>query len=176
MRAFIGCPLADADAKLLSAWMHAHLGAGWRPTLMSNLHLTLCFLGEQTAAALAALTAGLHALGPLPEARGRGTRVLPFPEPVAPLLALELTPDAGLLALHARVTEVATGLGLAADPGPFRPHVTLARGRGSYPSQALAVELGFTRLCLFESRSGPQGVTYQPLHSWPLGSGAGQSS
>lgn len=168
MRAFIGCPLAENDRDVLSAWMHAHLGAGWRPTRTPNLHLTLCFLGDRAPSALAALAARLHALGPLPVARGRSTRVLPFPEPTAPLLALELLPDTDLLRLHARVTDPATSLGLAADPRPFRPHITLARGSGAYGSQALAAEFTFTRLCLFASQSGPQGVTYRALNSWPL--------
>lgn len=156
--------------------MRAHLGAGWRPTRAQNLHLTLCFLGEQTAPTLAALAARLHALDPLPVARGRGTRVLPFPGPAAPLLALELIPDADLLALHARVTDAATGLGPGADPRRFRPHITLARGSGAHGSQALAVELTFTRLCLFASQSGSQGVIYRALNCRPLGDAAARST
>ncbi|MAS41462.1 MAG: RNA 2',3'-cyclic phosphodiesterase [Porticoccaceae bacterium] len=169
MRAFLGCPLAENDRRLLCAWMRTHLGTDWHAVPARNLHLTLCFLGERTAPALAALAAGLHALGPLPKARAHGIRVLPFPDPTAPLLALELTPDTGLSAVHAGTTGVATRLGLAADPRPFRPHITLARGSGGYDSQPLAVALTFTRLCLFASRAGPQGVTYETLNSWPLG-------
>gem|GEM_PF-2482223 len=176
MRAFIGCPLTKSDRDVLCAWMHAHLGAGWRPIRAQNLHLTLYFLGEQTAPALAALAASLHALGPLPEARGRGTRVRPFPGPAAPLLALELIPDRGLLALHARVTDAVTSVEPSTESRRFRPHITLARGNGAYGSQALAAEFTFTRLCLFASQPGPQGVTYRALNCRPLGDAAARST
>lgn len=166
IRAFIGCPLAHPDRNRLTDWTRDCLGPGWRPVSPQNLHLTVCFLGEQPSPTLALLARELKTLGPLSSGSGRGDQPQRFPSPTAPLLALELSPDTHLLDLHAAVTAVTTQRGLPTGRLPFRPHITLARGGGSYIRQPLNIVLHFTQLCLFASVPGK--ATYARLSEQAL--------
>lgn len=158
MRAFIACPLSAADRTRLGAWMDAHLPRGWRPVPPANLHLTLGFFGDQPAEPLAALANQLRAMRPLPACHVRGHRVLPFPEAGAPLLALQLRATPELQALHAAVGEASVRSGLPWDARPFRPHITLARGRGAVVDAAFDIELSLAEVCIYQSIHAPEGV------------------
>lgn len=168
MRAFIGCPLTDRDRARLGTWRDLHLDPGWRPVPLPDLHLTLCFLGAQSAPALETLADRLRELDRLPGSRARGVVVQPFPAPEARLLALELAPDPALLDLHLAVAALATGLGLNCAERAFRPHVTLARGQGGRRAWPLAIELCFEQLCVFGSTDTPAGVAHPVLCRVPL--------
>lgn len=158
MRAFIGCPLLATDRATLGAWMDAHLPSGWRPVPLANLHLTLGFFGDQPEEPLTALANRLRAMPPPPACRARGHRVLPFPDPGASLLALELRATPELQALHALVGETSARSGLPRDARPFRPHVTLARGRGDAVDTAFDIELALAEVCVYHSIHEPEGV------------------
>lgn len=158
MRAFIGCPLSAADRTRLGAWLDAHLPSGWRPVPLANLHLTLGFFGDQPPAPLAALAHRLRVVPPL-ACRAHGHRVLPFPSTDAPLLALELRATPELLALHAAVGAASARSGLPQDPRPFRPHVTLARGRGAAVDAIIDLELALTEVCIYRSIHDPEGTS-----------------
>lgn len=54
MRCFIGCSVSPSDRAALAALIQARAGAGWRLIPPANYHVTLCFLGDQLPAALAA--------------------------------------------------------------------------------------------------------------------------
>lgn len=160
MRAFIGCPLSERERRAIGAWLDAHLQPGWRPVPLVNLHLTLQFLGDQPEELLMVLAHRLRT-AMLPAAcRSRGGRVQPFPAGDAPLLALELAATDDLAALHIAIAATSASLGLPCDSRPFRPHITLARGRGEAPDTPWDLELGFPEVCIYHSIHGPGGTRH----------------
>ena len=79
---------------------------------------------------------------------------------------------------HRRAQPGAAGVreqGLAVEPRPYRPHITLLRKASSPANQDLATALApppapltlpVNEFALYESRSTPDGVRYLPLASW----------
>jgi 2'-5' RNA ligase len=178
VRLFVAAPVPPPLARELGSRIErARRGlpaARWvRP---ENLHLTLLFLGETRADAVAALAraldealAGRHAVrarlglpGAFPE-RGR-VRVL--------WLGLEPERELGELALAARAA--AAGCALPFDAKPFRAHLTLARCPRPWPAalrerwSELAAGGGAERFTvdgveLRASTPGPGGSRYETL-------------
>ena len=142
----------------LGAWMDAHLPRGWRPVPLANLHLTLGFFGDQPEEPLTALANRLRAMPPPPACGVRGHRVVPFPDSGAPLLALELRATPELMALHAAVDAASACSGLPRDARPFRPHITLARGRGAVVDANFDLELTLAEVCIYQSIPAPEGA------------------
>src|SRR5688572_6583362 len=155
-RLFIGLSLPAAVAGPLAEQAAAALGGAedGRPGLRGrrglriyparDLHLTLCFIGENADAerigrALVDETRGLAA----PELRLTGVGA--FPDYDAPrVLWAGVVEDSGALgrlpALHNRALNAALGAGWRRPSAdvvrPFRPHVTLARlAEGTRPAQ-----------------------------------------
>ncbi|MBK8131459.1 MAG: hypothetical protein IPK48_01425 [Gammaproteobacteria bacterium] len=69
--------MSQRDKATLEALIQSRAGAGWRLIPPANYHLTLCFLGDQLPATLAALAERLRTgpappppLAPFPHARG----------------------------------------------------------------------------------------------------------
>jgi len=89
-----------------------------------KLHLTLHFIGGFERARVDALAATLATLDPVREVL-QATKREVWRGGIAVLLF-----DAGpeLAALHCAIGAVVAGFGIALDPRPFSPHVTLARG------------------------------------------------
>ncbi len=169
MRCFIGGSVSPSDRAALAALIQARAGAGWRLIPPANYHLTLCFLGDQLPAALAELAERLRTEIPRRPGRGRALALAPFPTPAAPLLALELVPDAALLALHTAVARCVAATGITAAASGFRPHITLARGAGEFRTAALELDLSFNELCVFQSIPTPDGPQYERRYSLALG-------
>lgn len=144
--------------------MGTHLPAARRLEPLENLHLTLAFLGDQSRVLLDALAARLS-VAPLPPTLWvRGDRVRPFPDPNSALLALELNPTPELMALQQTIAEIALSIGLPQEPRPFRPHLTLARGRGAAVEVRCDIELKFSAVGIYHSIHAPDGTRrYQSL-------------
>ena len=158
MRAFIGCPLSDRERRAIGAWLDVRPLPGWRRVPLANLHLTLQFLGDQPEELLMLLARRLRT-AILPAAcSSRGGRVRPFPAGDAPLLALELAATDQLVALHTAIGAMSASLGLPSDSRPFRPHITLARGRGDAPDTTCDIELDFQEVCVYHSIHRPGGT------------------
>jgi len=101
-----------------------------RRVAAAKLHLTLHFIGAFPRQRVAALEAALATLEPRPAAL-RAVRREVWRGGIAVLL---FAAEPALAALHAAIGAVVTGFGVALDPRPFSPHVTLARGaRGAAP-------------------------------------------
>jgi len=165
LRLFFALPCPAPVARRLDTWRLAQ-GFSGVPTARGNLHLTLAFLGQLPASML-----------PLLE---RLPPRLPLPQ-----LGFDLNLDrlqcwpGGLLHLApsqppAALLELVNGLnaqlalaGLATEPRPYRPHLTLAR-RSHMPSAAIPVAFSWRveELRLYRSLEG----RYQALCRWPLGS------
>ncbi|HEU4950537.1 MAG TPA: RNA 2',3'-cyclic phosphodiesterase [Holophagaceae bacterium] len=169
MRRFFALALPGAVQAGLGAWMG---GPGWRWAEPEGLHLTLAFLGEVPEAAV----------GPLETAaREVATRHRPFelrsaglgqfPPVGAPrVLWLGFEPSEPLDALAGDLREVLRRAGVAFNPKPFTPHLTLARrGAGVRPGLPLtpppAVRWPVAALSLMSSDQG----RYRPTGSWALG-------
>lgn len=179
-RLFIALELPAAARAALARWAAEAVGAiaGIRLVPDGDLHVTLAFLGwrpAEDADVAARIVAGLR--GPAPELAPSGAAWLPPRHPRVAAVDLD-DPGGGSRALHGRVAAAATAdLGLAPDPRPFRPHVTVARlGRSRRPDRGPALappQLPAFRapaVSLFESRLGPGGARYGVLVRQPLGS------
>jgi len=170
--------MQDDSARLFTAlWPEPALRArlcderdGWRwppgakPVADANLHLTLHFLGALSRLRVAALDGALAMLPVVPTTlralapelwRG-GIAVLRF-----------ATADSALAELHAGIGRVLSELGVALDPRPFAPHVTLARrARGAVPPVVPAtLEWRVGGFALIESLPG-QRASYRVLRSY----------
>ena len=124
-------------------------------------HLTLAFLGEvgepEVAAAIDALEEACAGTSPL-LLRSDG------------LGKFASTPQLERLARDVR--EGLTARGVAFDPKPFKPHVTLARRvripRASLPPLTFPDDDQASTATLFKSTLGREGATYKALHTVEL--------
>ena len=145
-----------------------------------QMHQTLVFNGEvdeERGAAIGKLMAGDIPIAPFRIGFGGiGT----FPARGAPRV-LYLDVQEGMqaaIALHARVADRLAQAGVAPDPRPFHPHLTLGRWRESRPSdrpkaslfqgraEVAVVDVG--RVALFQSRLSSSGPAYTRLADAPL--------
>ena len=183
MRLFLAAELPDellGEVDDIRTGLAAKL-SGWRWARPHGVHLTLRFLGEvapesdretrdswrRVAADARPFRVRLSGVGHFP-ARGR-PRVL--------WVGVEETsPGGSLVTLATELEQAARGLGFAAESRPFRPHLTLARGRrGARPEepQIAAVRVGTEArvrdLVLYRSDLVASGARYTALESFPLG-------
>ncbi len=139
-----------------------------RPVRRDNLHLTLVFLGnvdKETHACVEQAASGVvcqsfelafDVAGYFP--RSQVVWIAPTQSPAA------------LGTLVKELREALVPCGLALDPRPYRPHLTLARKVHRRPALAAITPIAWpvTAFSLVESRSQPGGVCYVPLQSWKL--------
>lgn len=139
-----------------------------RAVSSDHLHLTLAFLGDVPAPAMAAL----HQVGDgMPRAGG----VLVFDTLGAwrasgvAWVAPSVVPPS-ILALHGALAAALATAGFALEARAFRPHVTLARRCVQVQPRARCepVRWSADRLCLIASELGPEGPVYRELAAWPL--------
>ena len=143
-----------------------------RPVPPANYHVTLAFLGtlepprrEAALAAAAEVTAEAFEL--------RFQQLVLWERARARVLEPEAVPAAAM-ALRERLVGALTRHGVPFDDRPWRPHLTVARrARSPFAVEPLDVVMACRAFALFESRSGPEGVTYQSLAHWPLGPAGG---
>ncbi len=147
-----------------------------------HLHLTLAFLGDVEAAAVAPLAEALRARAagvPAFTARLAGAGAFPSHGPVRVIWA-GLEPEEDLARLAAAVRAAVGDADLAADDKPFRAHLTLARCPEPWRAEARAAFAGLLgplegtsvavdRVSLVESVLGPAGPTYRDLAQAALG-------
>jgi 2'-5' RNA ligase len=152
--------------------------ASWTPG--SKLHVTLKFMGELPATAVATLTKALGALveglaAPAPSA----LRLEAFPSlKEASVIVVELLDESGGIAkLAAKIDKLTAKHGVPRETRAFRPHVTLARLSRPYDaSRWVRPELTegagachASSLTLYRSDPGDEGSTYTPLARFDLG-------
>jgi 2'-5' RNA ligase len=154
------------DTLLKASWVRA-----------DRMHLTLHFLGSvddgfeqrvrqvlSNPLRVAPFDVTFHGLGFFPERGSPHVLWLGIRDGLEPLRRIEKT--------------LADGLGIQRDhPGPFTPHLTLARLRDRAPRTRFAEIARFPasagpsridRVTLYESRLSPAGPTYVPLAAAPL--------
>jgi 2'-5' RNA ligase len=184
LRTFIAVDLPasarSSVAELQAAARARGLAVRWVPA--ANLHLTVKFLGAVEATRLgviqSAAAAALAAYPPLAlHLEGLGV----FPDRRRPrILWVGVGGQTDRLeALQQGLEKALAEVGLAAEPRPFKSHLTIARfKRPEAPGRVAAVLEDFggfrfppfdvTALELFESRLGPEGPSYQRLARFPL--------
>lgn len=141
---------------------------GGRVTRMDSIHLTVAFLGDVPVGCVDALRA-------------------PPPELAAPAFTMALDqvghwvrngivwagpselPEA-LSALNTRLSDWVASLGIALDPRPFRPHVTLLRkaARGALAEFRAPIEWHVTEYALVRSGRRVDGSRYETIARFPL--------
>lgn len=186
MRLFVALELPAEAVEALVAWQASVLAGrpGLRGVRRDSLHVTLCFLGEQAADAVAPIA---QALGPL---AGSGRPPLALGEPWwlprrrPRVLACAIADDSGALreAQSLLVAALRRAVGFEPERRAFFPHVTVARVRSGARVRpaplegAPGVEFAGTRVTLFRSvlgggggsEGGGSGSRYEPLHSVEL--------
>jgi 2'-5' RNA ligase len=148
----------------------------------SNIHLTLKFLGDVTAARIPAVISAVERAARFSrtfeiEVGGAGC----FPSAKRPRVfwvGLTAVPD-GLARLHALIEEELVGEGLAPDARKFSPHLTIGRVRSPKNVPRVAEDLiatGFereifqaTEVIVMRSDLNPSGSIYTPLSTSQLG-------
>ena len=174
-RLFVAIRPPEAIRTLLLGVMGGISGARWQSD--DQLHLTLRFIGEVNrhlaGDVLAALGSVHHpafeiALSGIGTFDRRGT-----PETVWAGVA----PPEKLRALHNKVDQALTRVGVAPDNRAFLPHITLARlKRGSGPVRGLIEASGglssapfaVDRFGLYESQLTPEGAVHTEVESYRL--------
>jgi 2'-5' RNA ligase len=179
MRLFLGIPLADVvvDELLKLSTQLRRKDDGLRWSAPESWHVTLQFLGNTEQEQYDRLVARLRELR-LPAAltclEGTG-----FFER-AGIFYAGVKPMPELLTLQQRVTAVTSLCGFAPEDRPYRPHITLARGKGREGERALRylkkrVErqprfTGFSaeEFLLYESFTGAERARYEVRERFPL--------
>ena len=176
IRAFVALPLPDALRAGVAETVRAMkaLLPDVRYVHDQGAHVTLRFLGWTDAETLAALEGPLRAAAaecPPGEMGVRGMGM--FPDRGSPRvlwMGLSLWPEVRVL--QARCEAAAVAAGLAPEPRPFHPHLTLGRWRDRARRPALPeADLGAARVdqaVLYRSELRPSGSVHTPLATFPL--------
>ena len=161
-------------------------GSGGRPVPVSNLHVTVAFLGsvaeslrpevERIGAEVAAEGFGAGgASGPGSDGEPPAHLELVFdgvevwPKPQVLVATCSASPTAAA-ALAARLWQALRPLPIRPDVRPYKPHVTLAR-KVRRPASGLTlkpVSWPVRALTLVESVKDPTGARYEPIANWPF--------
>ena len=147
------------------ATQRAVQASGGRPIAKANLHMTVAFLGELSAAGLALARAvppiqvgpfeiTLDALGVWPESKI--------------LWLAPMTPPTALGELEAELWDGLAERGFRTEERIYRPHVTLARRARAMEESVVPVRWPVTELALVESLPDGKSVHYEVLQTWPL--------
>lgn len=169
MRLFFGLTLPPAAREATRAYAgRAALTVPGRYAPAENHHLTLAFLGEVDPARVPDAQAVLAACArdfPAPRVTLIGPSHFGRAENAIFILRAEAEPD--LNPLHDALIRALQAAGLPCDPGPFSPHVTLARHARMAEGEAPAfepVEFTAERAYVFLSaRDGENTLRYTPI-------------
>jgi 2'-5' RNA ligase len=189
MRLFVALDIDPAIRQRLAEFVNdlrAHV-PGVRFVGPQTFHVTLKFIGESSR--LDELKSALAAVrGPSVELTFRDCGF--FPNPQRPrVFWVGIEAGTELQQLADQIDRALRPLGVASEPGPYKPHLTLARaGSGNPKGRGAGAESGlpsvrqyligktppeFGRMTahefiLFQSVLSPQGATYTPLARYPL--------
>jgi 2'-5' RNA ligase len=174
-RAFVAVSLPDAVLDAVEATA-ARVTVPGRVTTRDQWHLTLQFLGNSADVdAVGAVLTGLAEPGGVVRLGGAGA----FPRAArGTVLWLGVVEGEDVLARLARAVAARTAtLGHEPDTRPFRPHLTLARGRSPSDLRAAIAAAGdhpvgpawrVEAVTVYESRTLRAGAQYTPRATIPL--------
>lgn len=157
----------DATRKRCGRMVHSVRDFG-RPVALSNIHVTLVFLGNVDEAQQAAMQQAAAKIECEPLVLNF-KRLAYWKKPAVLCLTAECK-DSPVLDLVSQLTEIAIQNAIAVDQRPYRAHVTLLRKAKSLPEMQFELIAWQAReFCLVESRAMPYGVEYRVLERWPCG-------
>lgn len=183
LRLFVALELPEPVRSTLVTWTAGAVPRphGLRVLEDGALHVTLCFLGWQSPAAVDGIGQALRGLGQAPAAglSLAGARWLPARRPR--VLAVELCdPTGALRGVQSKLSRtLSEGGWYQPETRPYLPHVTVARvahGARVSPrplSPPPASAFCGRRVTLFRSRLRATGARYEPLAGVELGAAAG---
>jgi RNA 2',3'-cyclic 3'-phosphodiesterase len=191
VRSFIAIELPEEIRRELHAIemkIQAQAGDSARKTVRwvaaNNMHLTLKFLGEVSAANLQILTQAIkEATGRYPAFEFTVNGLGAFPNTRRPRVVwvgVEAPPD--LLAIQKAIEAETRRLGYPSEERPFSPHLTLGRTAQNARPEEIArlahalseMKIGLVgrvqaeEVILFRSDLRPTGAVYTPLNHFPL--------
>lgn len=184
MRLFLGIPLEPEvveELAVVTQRLHA-FGGNIRWSAPDSWHVTLQFLGNTSPQQYASVVARLLELQfqPVPIA----LEELGFFDRAGIFFAA-IHPAPELLSLQKRIAAFTAACGFAAEPRPFRPHITLARAKGDDRGRVLHALQGritqkpqftsflATEFLLYEAFLEPKGSRYEIRQRFPLHRGLG---
>lgn len=173
MRAFFGLS-PDSSTKLaIQAWRNKALPDFDYPVVPANFHITLAFLGQILPKHVDQMQTSIDAMPAIKEFNVTLDHIGYWAKPKALWLGCEQT-QAAHLSLAKQLTKIAKSAGLSMRKEDYIAHLTLARKcKVNPPAPLIAPKFTWraSHFHLFESVSGPRGVTYIIRQSWPLQKG-----
>lgn len=174
-RLFVALELPESVRSRLALLQGGVPGARWVES--SNLHLTLCFIGEVTGGSAADIDEALsHVVSPAMTLSLTGCGVFGGRDPHSLWVGVRAEPL--LHQLHGRVEGALQRLGVELQHRKFSPHVTLARLKdphrdklGGFVAHHNLFDSGpfdITRFALFSSHLHTQGASYRVERTYPL--------
>ena len=175
IRAFFGVPLPGPQREQLAEFLSRCEAVApefrWSPA--DNLHLTVRFIGSVERALVEGIADRLDAVAGPPIELQLGDAGTFRRSRMARVVWLGLKSGAeALTALAARVEAECRAAGLAAEPRPFQPHMTLARARSregarqpELPAIPRLEPWTATELVLFWSQLKKGGAVHEPIRT-----------
>lgn len=157
----------------LADWRDRQFSRPGRPVPPANLHITLAFIGEIPTRSLDALCSDVNHWCEKTVPQGGSLQLDQtgyWHRPGIYWLGPSRWPDS-LQKLADGLRAIAGRAGGKREGKRFQPHVTLFRGcQAAPPAPAMPPRIlfAYSDFCLFESRQGKQGVSYEPVHYWDL--------
>lgn len=177
MRLFLGLPWPSETADLSQRVQVWRDRPALRPVAPENWHVTLRFFGEtpddQVPALATLLAEWAKNKGPLTFVDRGWSCFGSFEAPRVVLLQLEAMPAVSKAV--GSLQKALDAAGFAGDGKPWKPHVTVAYGKGEHPGPWPTEAKGgrppvvFRRAVLYGSTLGTEGSIYEELASVDLG-------
>lgn len=162
MSIFVGIKIEDRLAQACQAAIEGlsssptYANLQW--TLVGNLHLTLCFLGELDASQIDMCLSELKRIAKASAPLTLTAKKITFLPAMPSCLVVAVEPEAALKALFKQTSAIKKTLGVALPDRPFYPHITLARSKHNVTAKpvpwelsALANEQAVEEISLFKS-------------------------
>jgi RNA 2',3'-cyclic 3'-phosphodiesterase len=146
--------------------------SGGRPIAAANVHLTLAFLGDQSAGVVRELSASASRIS-IPAFDLVVDRVESWRKNAIAFAGVQALPPP-LVALHGAIAGSLRAIGIEPEDRPFSAHVTLARRIETSVQRILAPPLMWraSAFALVASELSAVGARYRVLSSWPLAANA----
>ena len=178
VRCFVGIAAADMDlhtvlAEQIARYRRQPALTNIRWTPETFLHLTLCFIGNQSISTVSALALHLDKQLMSVDAFALSVeRCCGFPDAKSRIVAAMPVLSPALQALQLKVVDAVRAASIEVDARPYLPHITLGRAmhgqRLPLLEDALDATGRVTAVSLYRSELRPEGSHYTVIRSWPL--------
>lgn len=178
VRCFVGIAAADMDlhtvlAEQIARYRSQPAFTNIRWTPETFLHLTLCFIGNQSVSTVSALALQLDERLVSQDAFSLAIdRCCGFPDAKSRIVAAMPVLSPTLQALQGRVVEAVRAVGIEPEARPYLPHITLGRavqGQRLPPLEDTMNATGQVKaVSLYRSELRPEGSHYTVIRCWRL--------